>query len=93
MSNFVGSSDHDDYFKVTFKAPVSMNLSLSSSGSFARLRVLNSKGKTLKSLSSGALTVNLNAGTYYLRLYSLGSVNTVYKLTTKTTFGTTKIAA
>ena len=92
LSNFVGSSDHDDYFKVAFAAPVSLNLSLSSGGSFARLRILTSKGKTLKSLSGGALSVNLNAGTYYIRLYSLNSNDTVYKLITKTTFGTTKIA-
>jgi len=95
LMNFVGSSDHDDYFKVTFTAPVSMNLALSDAGSFARLRVLNSKGKTLKSLNPGAMTINLNAGTYYLRLYSLNSADTVYKarVITKPSFSTTKIAA
>ena len=95
LSNFVGSSDKDDYFKVTFTAPVNLNLNLTSTGAFSRLRVLTSKGKTIKSLSSGALSLNLNAGTYYVRLYSINSTNTVYKtkLVTKPTFSTTAIAA
>ena len=95
LSNFVGSSDHDDYFKVSFTAPATLNLSLSDAGSFARLRVLSSKGKTLKSLAPGALSVNLNAGTYYVRLYSVSFTDTFYKarLVTKPLFSTTKIAA
>src|SRR5258705_11505 len=43
LSNFVGSSDHDAYFKVPLTAPMSMNLTLSDAGSFSRLKVLNSK--------------------------------------------------
>ncbi len=95
LSNFVGSSDHDDYFKVTFAVDTTMSLTLSDAGSFSRLRVLNSKGKTLKTLSPGALTMKLQAGTYYVRLYSVSSADTVYKtkLVTKPTFSTTKIAA
>ena len=73
--------------------PFLLNLNLSSTGSFARLRVLSSKGKTIKTLTSGALTLSLKAGTYYLRLYSPNFIDTVYKVTTKTTFSTTTIAA
>ena len=51
------------------------------------------RGKTIKTLNSGALTLSLKAGTYYLRLYSPNFIDTVYKVTTKTTFSTTTIAA
>ncbi|HEV8607732.1 MAG TPA: PKD domain-containing protein [Tepidisphaeraceae bacterium] len=96
LSNFVGSSDPDDYFKITFKTSVTLSTTLSGTGSSARLRVLNSKGRTLKTVSPGAFSINLNAGTYYLRLYSVSSVDTVYKakLVTKPgTFSSTRIAA
>jgi hypothetical protein len=95
LTNFVGSSDKDDYFKVIFTAPVNLSLALGSSGSFARLRVISKTGKTLKNLNSGAMSLNLNAGTYFIRLYSVNTTNTVYKtkLVTKATFSTTSIAA
>jgi len=45
--------------------------------------------------ASSGTVISIKAGTYYVRLYSLNSADTVYKtkLITKPTFSTTKIAA
>lgn len=81
----VGGTDTDDYYRLIMGENVVFNASLTPSSADADLFLLDSSGNTVRSsLLSGTSTdtissVNLTAGTYYLRVDGLTS-NTSYKL-------------
>ena len=82
FSDFVGSSDVDDYYQLNLSNAGSLSVELNGQGGGASLQILNNSGAVIRSTSvadkdSGALNLNgLAAGTYYARVYSSsGNVN------------------
>jgi Clostripain family/Bacterial pre-peptidase C-terminal domain len=89
FSDWVGSSDTNDYYKFTLVQTSNFNVSLNGLTSDADIQLLNSTGTVISSsLSSGVtedtITQQLVAGTYYVRVYPY-SGNTNYNLNVSAT--------
>jgi hypothetical protein len=87
----VGSSDTNDYYKFTFGAKSDFNLAVNGLGANADVQLLNSSGAVIySSVNSGTaaeqINTNLNADTYYIRVYSATNANTSYNLSVTTVF-------
>ena len=86
FSDFVGSSDPDDYYRLNLSAPGSLNVALDGLSADANLQLFNSNGILIGSSAQvGILPESINlsglsAGTYYVRVYQ-SSGNTNYNLT------------
>ena len=86
VSDFVGSIDTQDFYRINLAAPGSLNVLLNGLGADANLQVLNSAGTLIGSSSAGGTTpdsVNLTslaAGTYFVRVNQF-SGDTNYNLT------------
>lgn len=85
FSDFVGTTDTNDYYRFSLNGNNNVKLTLSNMTANADLQLLNSSGgmiKALKSISSTekAMFATLNAGTYYVRAYPVGTANTNYDL-------------
>ncbi len=99
LKDFVGSSDHNDFYRFTVTGSNRLNLSLTelSTGTYLQLvRDENSNGvydtgEELDSVYaskffSGSITTNLRAGTYFARIYTdSATANTTYSLSISTT--------
>ncbi len=93
-NNFVGSTDTNDYYRFSLGATSNFNLSLSGLSANADVQVIrdtNSNGvvdtgEVIRSSANAGTTAEsinlqgLGAGTYYVRVYPLGSANTNYTL-------------
>lgn len=86
FSDFVGSSDPDDYYRLNLSAPGSLSVAVDGLSADANLQLFNSNGTLIGSSAQvGTLAESINlsglsAGTYYVRVYQ-SSGNTNYNLT------------
>ncbi len=84
-SDWVGSTDSNDYYRFSLNSLSNFNLTLNGLSADADVQVLNSSGTIVgRSENDGtaaeSLAGTLNAGTYYIRVYPYGSANTNYNL-------------
>ncbi len=82
-TDFVGNSDHDDYYKITLGKRSTLSLALTGLTADADVALLSSTGSVIKisennGTASESISRLLNAGTYYIRIYQFGDTN--YKL-------------
>jgi hypothetical protein len=89
LSEFVGTSDPNDYYQLNLSAPGSLNIALNGLSADANLQLLNSNGGVIASsaqVGNIAESINLSglaAGTYYVRVYqSSGDTNYSLNLST-----------
>ncbi len=82
FSDFVGSSDPNDYYQLNLSVPGSLNVALNGMSADANLQLFNSNGALIGSSSQvGNLPESISisglaAGTYYVRVYqSSGDTN------------------
>jgi len=88
-SDFVGSSDTNDYYRFTLNSASSFSLLLSGLNADADVQLLNSSGSVITSSTAGGaaserISRSLTAGMYYVRVYQF-SGNTNYNLTLNAT--------
>ncbi|OPH10184.1 S8 family serine peptidase [Cylindrospermopsis raciborskii] len=89
FSDFVGSSDTNDYYRLDLSQTSNFSLSLTGLSADADTQLLNSSGTVIQSSQnagkvSESINRSLNAGTYYVRVYPY-SGNTNYTLTLSAT--------
>ncbi|WP_303862102.1 S8 family serine peptidase [Cylindrospermopsis raciborskii] len=85
FSDFVGSSDTNDYYRFDLNQTSTFNLTLNGLSADADTQLLNSSGTVIQSSQNGStasesISRTLNAGTYYVRVYPYRG-NTNYTLT------------
>ncbi|ELR97421.1 PPC domain-containing protein [Gloeocapsa sp. PCC 73106] len=85
FSDFVGTSDTNDYYRFSLDSTRNFSLSLSGMSADGDVQLLNSSGGVITSSalggsSSESIITTLNAGTYFVRVYPFGSANTNYNL-------------
>ncbi|GAA6616824.1 CAP domain-containing protein [Scytonema sp. NUACC26] len=88
----IGDADQNDYYRIDLSSQTNLNLRVNGSSANADLQLLNSSGQIVSaSTNNGAanetLSVsNLQAGTYYVRVYQgVGDANTNYNLSLSAT--------
>jgi methionine-rich copper-binding protein CopC len=84
FTDFVGTSDTNDYYRFTLNARSTLALSLTGMTADADVQLFNSQGSTIATSTAGgasneAITQTLEAGTYYVRVYQY-SGDTNYNL-------------
>jgi hypothetical protein len=90
LNEFVGASDPNDYYQLNLSNPSSLNLLLNGLSADANLQLFNSRETLIaSSAQSGILAESINisqleAGTYYVRVYQSSS-DTNYNLSWATT--------
>ncbi|QLE54146.1 S-layer family protein [Nostoc sp. TCL26-01] len=102
-NEFVGNIDINDYYKFTLGSTSNVNLNLSILSSYADTRLVNADVQILNSSnaqvgisnqagnsSESISNLTLNAGTYYIRVYT---INTAYDNNSINTFYTLDISA
>ncbi|WP_413176349.1 Calx-beta domain-containing protein [Anabaena azotica] len=86
LNDFVGDVDPNDYYRFSLSNTINFSLLLGGLTANADVQLLNSSGGIIQSATntgnvSDSLISSLNAGTYYIRVYSGGSgANTNYNL-------------
>ncbi|BBD65961.1 hypothetical protein NIES4072_03600 [Nostoc commune NIES-4072] len=85
FNEFVGNIDTDDYYKFNLNNNSQFNLNLSGLIDNADVQLLNSSGNAIQTFNQTGNTPEvvstvLNAGTYYIRIFTLGLANTFYNL-------------
>lgn len=81
FNDFVGNTDTNDYYRFNLTTASNFSLSLNNLSADADVQLLNSNGVTIQSSTLGGTTSDnisrqLNAGTYYVRVYPYsGSTN------------------
>ncbi|TRU82975.1 MAG: peptidase C2 calpain [Microcystis novacekii Mn_MB_F_20050700_S1D] len=90
-TDWVGSTDTNDYYRFSLANSANFNLSLTGMTADADVQLLNSGGSviassTLGGTASESITSQLSAGTYYIRVYPY-SGNTNYNLAVSATGG------
>jgi hypothetical protein len=85
FTDWVGSQDTNDYYRFSLNSNSNFSIVLNSMTANADLQLLNSSGSVIESSTTGGSTAEaifgvLNAGTYYVRVYPVGSANTNYNL-------------
>ncbi len=85
FTDFVGSSDTNDYYRFDLSQSSNFSLSLNGLSADADVQLLNSSGTVLSSSANGgttaeSITSTLGTGTYYVRVFPY-SGNTNYSLT------------
>jgi hypothetical protein len=83
--DYVGRGDRNDYYKVRVTTRLRLYFKLTELGENADLRFYDAAGRQLKIAKHGgtnneALRVDVNPGTYYLRVQFSGSSGTTYRL-------------
>jgi hypothetical protein len=91
-TDWVGSTDTNDYYRFTLANSGNFNLSLTGMTADADVQLLNSGGSLIASSANGgttseSITGQLSAGTYYIRVYPYQSANTNYNLAVSATSG------
>ncbi|PPJ64318.1 pre-peptidase C-terminal domain-containing protein [Cuspidothrix issatschenkoi] len=89
FSDWVGSTDTNDYYSFSVGTPSNWSLSLTGLSANADVQLLNSSGSVITTSQNGGTTSEsiarqLSAGTYYLRVYQ-SSGNTNYSLSLNAT--------
>ncbi|MUG97974.1 hypothetical protein F7734_38970 [Scytonema sp. UIC 10036] len=89
-TDWVGSSDTDDYYRFSLSANSSVNLALNGLSGNADVQLLDSSGNAIASSTNGGTATEsisriLNAGTYYIRVYPYNGANTNYNLNVSAT--------
>ncbi|CCH95670.1 Similar to tr/Q3M5S2/Q3M5S2_ANAVT Peptidase S8 and S53 [Microcystis aeruginosa PCC 9432] len=89
-TDWVGSTDTNDYYRFTLANSSNFNLGLTGLTADADVRLLNSSGSFIASSTNGgtaseSITRQLSAGTYYIRVYPYQSANTNYNLAVSAT--------
>ncbi|MBE9218616.1 pre-peptidase C-terminal domain-containing protein [Dolichospermum flos-aquae] len=84
FSDWVGSADTNDYYKLNVERQSKFSLSLTGLSADADVQLLNSSGRVITTSENGgntseSITRELSAGTYYVRVYQY-SGNTNYTL-------------
>ncbi|ODV37529.1 S8 family serine peptidase [Microcystis aeruginosa] len=92
-TDWVGSTDTNDYYRFTLANSGNFNLGLTGMTADADVLLLNSSGSLIASSTNGgttseSITRQLSAGTYYIRVYPY-SGNTNYNLAVSATSGGT----
>ncbi|MGI2901777.1 choice-of-anchor Y domain-containing protein [Tolypothrix sp. VBCCA 56010] len=91
FTDFVGSNDSNDYYRVTLDNLSNFSLKLDNLSDNANVQVLGSDGSTVITESLNIRTRaesfvgGVNAGTYYIRVFSTGNSNTNYNLSLSST--------
>lgn len=85
LTDWVGSTDINDYYRFSLNSRSSLNLSLNGLSADANVRLLDANGTTIGSSSKGGTTAEsiasqLDAGTYYIQVFPYNSANTYYNL-------------
>jgi hypothetical protein len=85
VSDFIGSTDTNDYYRFTLANKSEFSLALNGLSADADVQLLANNGSTLKESALGgssaeAISMTLNAGDYYVRVFPFGSSNTNYNL-------------
>jgi hypothetical protein len=83
VTDYVGSIDTDDYYRFSVADTSRYSVSLTELGANADVQLLNSNGSVIQSAvntgtTAEAMSGNLNAGTYFLRVFPNESANTNY---------------
>jgi hypothetical protein len=91
-TDWVGSTDTNDYYSFSLANSGNFNLSLTGMTADADVQLLNSGGSLIASSANGgttseSITGQLSAGTYYIRVYPYQSANTNYNLAVSATSG------
>lgn len=84
-SDFVSGSDSNDYYRFNLSASSNFNVRIDGLNANANIQLLNSNGQALESSSETGTTAEsivrtLNAGTYYVRVFSVNGTNTDYNI-------------
>ena len=92
-TDWVGSTDTNDYYRFSLANPGNFNLGLTGMTADADVQLLNSGGSVIASSTNGgtaseSITGQLSAGTYYIRVYPYTG-NTNYNLAVSATSGGT----
>ena len=85
FSDFVGTTDTNDYYRFSLSGNSNFKLAMTGMTANANVQLLNSSGGVITSSTATGSTAesivsNLNAGTYYVRAYPVGTANTNYNL-------------
>ncbi|WP_430015279.1 S8 family serine peptidase [Microcystis protocystis FBCC-A270] len=93
-TDWVGSTDTNDYYRFTLANSGNFNLGLTGMTADADVQLLNSGGSVIASSTNGgttseSITGQLSAGTYYIHVYPYQSANTNYNLAVSATSGGT----
>ncbi|MDB9394621.1 S8 family serine peptidase [Microcystis aeruginosa] len=91
-TDWVGSTDTNDYYSFSLANSSNFNLSLTGMTADGDVQLLNSGGSLIASSANGgtaseSITSQLSAGTYYIRVYPYQSANTNYNLAVSATSG------
>ncbi|WP_026731677.1 S8 family serine peptidase [Fischerella sp. PCC 9605] len=83
--DWVGNSDINDYYKLSFDSTADLKLTLKDLSADADVRLLNFQGDILAAsanvgITSELITSTLAAGTYYIQVYPYDSSQTFYDL-------------
>jgi len=89
-TDWVGSTDTNDYYRFTLANSSNFNLGLTGMTADGDVQLLNSSGSVIASSTNGgtaseSITRQLSAGTYYIRVYPYQSANTNYNLAVSAT--------
>jgi len=89
-TDWVGSTDTNDYYSFSLANSSNFNLSLTGMTADGDVQLLNSGGSVIASSTNGgtaseSITSQLSAGTYYIRVYPYQSANTNYNLAVSAT--------
>ena len=89
-TDWVGSTDTNDYYSFSLANSSNFNLSLTGMTADGDVRLLNSSGSVIAYSDNGgtaseSITSQLSAGTYYIHVYPYQSANTNYNLAVSAT--------
>ena len=90
FSDWVGTSDTNDYYRFSIGTQSNFSLNLTGLTANADVQLLNSAGtvittSALSGTSNESITTQLNTGTYYVRVYPASGANTNYNLSLNAT--------
>ncbi|NEP78327.1 MAG: pre-peptidase, partial [Okeania sp. SIO3B3] len=85
FEEFVGETDRNDYYRFTLDHRSELDLSLDDLSANANLQLLRNNGSVIRTSRRGgsneeSISQTLDAGTYFVRVFSVGNANTDYDL-------------
>lgn len=89
LNDWVGSKDTNDYYRFSLSSHSSFYLGLNNLTANADVQLLSSNGTVIASSTNSdttaeSISTNLDAGTYYIRVFPYSNANTYYNLTVAT---------
>jgi hypothetical protein len=91
FKDWVGTQDTNDYYRFSVGSPSGFNLTLNGMSANANVSLLNSVGTVIAqgtvsgNTGTETITSGLDAGTYYIRVFPVGTANTNYNLSASIT--------